>query len=108
MFPGMKASAETTTEAVWRERVRAWRASGTSAPQFVRGRGFAASTLRYWAGKFGAAAAPQFVRLVPRTPATPDATALVIEVGGARVRVVPGFDAALLAAVVRALGGDTR
>jgi hypothetical protein len=41
-----------------------------------------------------------------RSPVTPGD--IVVEVGGARVRVTPGFDGALLAEVVRALslGGE--
>nr|WP_275938629.1 hypothetical protein [Sorangium cellulosum] len=39
---------------------------------------------------------------------TSSAPELVVEVGGARVRVAAGFDPALLADVVRALGGGAR
>ncbi|WP_437777250.1 hypothetical protein [Sorangium sp. So ce1097] len=39
---------------------------------------------------------------------TSSASELVVEVGGARVRVAAGFDPALLADVVRALGGGAR
>ncbi len=106
MFPRMKAAA--VSEAVWRERVKTWKASGQSAAEFVRGRGFAASTLRTWASRVAPPAGSPFVRLVPKAAATVAPTGLVVEVGGARVRVAPGFDPALLVAIVQALGGASR
>lgn len=102
------AAATPATEARWRERVRAWRASGQTAMEFARGRDFAVGTLRYWSCRLGREHAPTFVRLVPKASSAPVAADLVIEVGGARVRVRPGFDPALLAQVVRALGGGLR
>ena len=76
-----------------------------SATEFVRGRDFAASTLRYWASRL-ARPAPRFVRLTSAgTAAVATRSDLVVEVGGVRVRVAPGFDPALLAQVVGALGG---
>jgi hypothetical protein len=105
----LTTSTATTNESLWAERVRAWRASGEPVAQFVRGRGDAASALRSWAQRLGPAEpSPRFWRVVPSKP-TPASTAgvpeLVLEVGAARVRVAPGFDPALLAEVVRALGG---
>lgn len=113
MFACMKPATESaaSTESVWRERVSAWRASGESAPAYARGRGYAPSTLRYWASRFSReeATVAGFVRLVPMTASAPAAAPdLFVEVGGARVRVAPGFDAALLADLVRALGGAAR
>jgi hypothetical protein len=106
MFACMKTATEPTTESVWRERVAQWRASGKSADAFAEGRGFAGSTLRYWSSRLGPTAPSGFVRLVPKPPApTPG---LVVEVGDVRVRVVPGFDAALLAQLVQVLRGATR
>lgn len=105
MLVGMKVSTESTTEAVWRERVRAWRASGKTAEQFTWRRDYAASTLRRWSSKLGWMEAPAFVRVVPRTPEVTEVSEIVIEIGAARVRVTPGFDATLLADVVRTLGG---
>jgi hypothetical protein len=97
----------------WSERVRAWRASGQTAPEFAQGRGFEASTLRYWAsrlGRDGAAAAespPRRVRLLRVTPAPSRAATepVVVSVGAARIEVRAGFDRALLREVVDALGG---
>lgn len=44
---------------------------------------------------------PQFARLIPEPRAV--AASLVLRVGGAAIRVDPGFDAELLRAVVSAL-----
>ena len=48
-------------------------------------------------------AAPRFVQLLVAT--SPRSSVLVVEVGGARIRVEPGFDAEHLRAVVAALAG---
>ena len=59
---------------------------------------------------FGRAPSVAFLELVPRpAAAAPELPCdLVIEVGAARVRVPPGFDPTLLAAVVRALTEGAR
>lgn len=102
-------SAPSTKEALWRDRVAAWRKSGESADKYSEGRDFAAGTLRWWSSRLGRKEATQFVRLLPRSPAVPTTSSdLVVEVGRARIRVVPGFDARLLAEVVRALVEDGR
>ena len=119
------------TEAKWVERIREWRASGLSAEDFATSKGCKASTLR-WASSLlrGAAKppaptiptsavtasrarperrtrssgeAPRFlpVRSGPRT----EAVEMVVEIGGARIRVLRGFDVSLLSEVVRALRG---
>ena len=36
---------------IWKQRVTSWRASGESAERYAIGRGFAASTLKWWASK---------------------------------------------------------
>ena len=96
-------SEGTATAIIWQERVAEWRASGETAEEFARGRGYAATTLRWWSSRLGReASAAGFVRLVPRAVA-PAEGAIVIEVGAARVRVTHGFDAVLLARVVAAL-----
>lgn len=94
---------------VWAQRVKAWRASGMTAADFVDGAEYAESTLRYWAWRLAKAvptpkAPPRFVRLVPRREAAPSsgrppveaAPAVTIELGGARVTVGVGFDRAAL------------
>lgn len=39
---------------IWKQRVMSWRASGESAERYAIGRGFAASTLKWWASKLRA------------------------------------------------------
>ena len=98
-------TATVSTEAKWRARVGEWRASGKTVAEFSEGEGYAPSTLRYWASRLRRGTDQRFVQLVARSTAAPAGSELVIEVAGARVRVTPGFDAALLGEVVRALGG---
>jgi hypothetical protein len=122
------------TEAKWLERVREWRESGLSADDFAKSKGYKASTLS-WAASLlrqaGAALGPTMAssgqtrsrprpgrrraspseppRFLPlRTRAGGTAAEMVIEVGGARIRVLRGFDVSLLSEVVRALGGVAR
>jgi hypothetical protein len=95
-------------EARWRERVDAWRSSGLTAAQFAAQNGFSTSALTGWSSKLRhrpapRPSAPAFVAVVHKDPAP--ARELVVEVAGARVRVTQGFAPALLAAVVRAIGG---
>jgi hypothetical protein len=104
---GMGYTAETA--AIWSERVRGWRASGLTATAYADGKGFAGSTLRFWANRLKSApvtSAPRVVQLVARR-AEPEAE-VVIEIGAARVRVRRGFDRALLAEVLGALGEVAR
>ena len=90
-------------------------ASGRSIREAAARLGIGPSTAAYWVRQAAAkaqqahqreakacAAPPAFVRLV-REPA---AAALELRVGGAMLRVTPGFDAALLRAVVAALQED--
>ncbi len=110
MMPGMAGhSATKKTEAKWAEQVRAWRASGESADDFATRHGFATSTLHGWSSRLPREDSPRFLRLVPKSveSVTPRSE-VVVEVGNARVRVATGFDAALLADVVQALGGAAR
>ena len=110
----------TATEAKWAERVRQWRASGKTAPEFAAGQGFADSTLRCWASELNHRAprprkaalpptqlapadAPVRIARVVRI-AAPAAAPIVVAVGAARVEVRAGFDRALLREVVEALG----
>ena len=109
----------TETERKWVERIRAWRASGQAASEFAQGRGFEASTLRYWASRLrkevaskeeesAVAATPvPRVRLlrVARAPAVAREP-LVVSVGAARIEVRAGFDRALLSELIDALGGS--
>ena len=91
--------ADATT---WAKRVAAWRASGRPAAEFAAGRGYTASTLRWWASRLGRRDAA-FVRVVT-TPERVDAP-LELETAGVCVRVRAGFDPALLAQVLDVLRG---
>ncbi len=123
----------TETESKWTERVREWRASAQRAEQFAQGRGFEASTLRYWASRLRTKAPPEaatrepsveergrdtlrLVRVRRSRVRTTNGTVMpsgmresggpmLIAVGGARIEVRTGFDRGLLKDVVDALGG---
>jgi hypothetical protein len=103
----------TSTEAKWAERVRDWRASGVSAPEYAHGRGYEGSTLRWWASRLerGVVGKPdaarpsvQMVRVVPASP-KPSTDALSVRVGKAHIEVRRGFDRVLLRELIEALGG---
>jgi hypothetical protein len=103
-------NAARANRAEWVERIRAWRSSGQNAEQFATGKGYAASTLKWWSYRLGTAAkAPRFLQVVRSEQKAPAQRAtdegLLVEVGLARVRVGRGFDATLLGEVVAALGG---
>jgi len=117
-----------TTAAQWRDRIKAWRASGASAEAFAEGKGFSGKTLRWWSSELArrgreeaktgsatatatataaaAAAGPKLARVVRRTrpPMAERDESVLVEVEGVRIVVRRGFDAALLRAVVEALG----
>lgn len=116
---------------IWEQRVAAWRSSGQSARQYAEGREFSVHMLRYWARQVATAPAAKaaattstasvpelrlarvmrpaaaMVSASPRQGVSHEA-ALVIEVGGARVAVRPGFDRATLTAVLDVLGRGGR
>lgn len=95
-----------SAEAKWRERVEAWQRSDQSAPDFCAGKGFQASTLRYWASRLRRiereAASVRIARVVRATDAGVD-TPIVVELGGARVGVRRGFDRDTLRALLDVL-----
>lgn len=103
----------TGTQTKWSERVEQWRASGQKATEFAAGRGFQASTLRYWASELrrtplegsegeSRPAGMRMARVVPARSTGP-ASSLVVTVGAAQVIVRTGFDRGLLREVVEAL-----
>lgn len=106
-----------TTEAKWLARVEAWRASGLSARVFCEGEEYTANGLRYWSSRLrrtdggravngdGGDKAVRIARLVRAPLAAEPETAIVIEVGGARVGVRRGFDRSALREVLDVLGG---
>ena len=113
------------TEAKWASRVAAWRESGQSAREFVVGRGYAPTTLKWWSHQLGAtaktaaASAPSasegtmvpkidLVRVIhspKRGGVERLAGTTVVELETIRVRVEPGVDEATLRAVLAALRG---
>jgi hypothetical protein len=115
----------TETETKWVERVRQWRASGKRADEFVSGLPYKASTLKWWATELrrraegrsrasrarAGATTIRMARVIARPGARSRGQApapgngLVVEVSGARISLVRGFDAGLFADVVRVLGG---
>lgn len=103
----------------WGSRVALWRASGMTSTEFCEGKEFTAGGLRHWAHRLGKtrkreAAKPRvhLARVLRRpapqpqsarsTPPRADAR-LVVELGGARVSVLVGFDQGTLAAVLDVL-----
>jgi hypothetical protein len=108
----------TATESKWSERIREWKDSGKGAEEFASGRPYKPSTLKWWAtelrrradgrsrtSKPRATKPIRMARVVRQARAQAPGNALVVEVSGARISLARGFDAGLLAEVVRALGG---
>lgn len=104
----------TATQSKWADRVREWQASGRTAPDYARGRGFAASTLVWWSsrircGALGDAVASttsgSSIRMARVVRARRSSGTLRVTVGGTGIEVGPGFDPGLLREVVEALGG---
>jgi transposase len=101
------------TEAKWQSRVAEWRASGETAEAFAAGKGYEASTLRFWssqlrrkgAGVVAAAEPTVTMARVVRARSTMSAAGVTVTVGRASVVVTRGFDAELLREVIAALGG---
>jgi hypothetical protein len=110
-----------TDAKTWEERLKDWRASGLSAEEYSRGKGFSAGTLYRWSSRVRAPggageAAPREASVglvrVERARARAEAErayggggtgAVLVEVEGARVVVPSGADAATVAVVLRAL-----
>lgn len=93
----------------WTRRVAEWRASGQTSEAFTEGKPFTAGGLRHWASRLKTRPPPRKVLRMVRLRRTRRAVAtaspgtgssLVVELGAARVVVRPGFDRALLAAVL--------
>jgi len=111
------------SEATWRARVTAWKASGQRADEFCEGEEYSASLLRHWAWRLGltrrrqgrkpkrAPLAVRLARVVRASAAVPtprDGGTIRIEVGGARVEVRGAVDEAALTTVMRVLDGRAR
>ena len=97
----------TETETKWVERVREWKASGKEAEDFVTGRGFKASTLRFWASRLhGRRKAPAAEREPQvRMARVTVGASLCVVIGAARIEVREGFDRTVLRELVETLGG---
>jgi hypothetical protein len=126
------------TRAKWVIRIREWRESGLSVEDFTAGKDYAAASLRWAvsqvvaenaagptpapasappkalrgrrAAKGSAVPTPLAPRFVPvrMRRVEPIGAEVVVEVGGARIRVTRGVDVSLLGEVVRALQGGVR
>lgn len=116
------------TREKWAERVREWRESGLGAEAFAEGKGYKASSLRWADSQLKGHETPTSTRrrrtleastatktsLTPRflpvrVGTTPVARLdVVVEVGGARIRVGREADLVLVGEVVRALAGGDR
>jgi len=112
----------TKTDEKWVERIRQWKESGRTAEEFTLGKPYKASTLKWRAadlrrqaagssryGKARASATPiRMARVVSRGRASVavPSVGLVVEMSGARISLSRGFDAELLADVVRVLAAQ--
>jgi hypothetical protein len=109
----------TKTDEKWAERIRQWQESGKTAEEFTLEQPYKASTLKWRAadlrrqaegsaryGKGLASATPiRMARVLARgrANAAEPSGGLVVEISGARILLSRGFDAGLLADVVRTL-----
>lgn len=73
---------------IWKQRVTSWRASGESAERYAVGRGFAASTLKWWASKLREDNSRPIVRVAQLVRSAGDG-------GGRGTIVVEGLDTRL-------------
>ena len=69
------------TAAEWAERVRAWRESGQSAPEFAEGKGYSETLLRWWGSELARRERPKprvgLARVVRAAPASVPLTDVV-------------------------------
>jgi hypothetical protein len=102
----------------WRQLISEWERSGQTRAEFAKARGLVASTFAWWKTTLrrearalaeGKTAAPLKLARVSSEAliSTPKSRSLVVRVGAASIEVSDGFDAALLASVVAALGAKT-
>ena len=97
----------------WEARVSSWRSSGLTSAEFCERHGYSAKSLLWWssqlrhrrAGKSSKATAVGLARVV-RTPSVAStASAVLIELEGARIAVGSAASAETLRAVFEALRG---
>lgn len=90
----------------WSRRVSAWRRSGLSAEVFCRGRGYAASTLRWYSSQLREPEPEPRTAMIEVVRDTTSARGhVLVELEGALVHVPAGVDATTLATVFDALRG---
>lgn len=92
----------------WKGEIGRWEQSGRSAAEFAAGKGYSPRTLTWWRSavrRVGTTGTTPKVELVPVVVSKVGPAPLWVEIGGARVEVRGGFDAALLRDVVVALRG---
>ena len=105
-----------TGRETWARRVAEWKASGLSSPKFCAGKEFTAGGLRHWAYRLEHGAPTrrsqvQFARVVRTTGTLARAAGddrsveVIVEIGGARLLVRPGFDRETVAGLVEVLVG---
>ena len=98
------------SETTWRRRVERWRASGQTAAEYSRGRGYAPATLLWWSSRLRESkdmtgAGLTFARVVVKDAGrSREASGVAVEVGGARVLLETEFDRDTLVAVLEILG----
>lgn len=98
---------------LWASRIQEYRASGERAADWCRRHQVSLRQLYYWMDKLKRAGHPAGPETSPRWVAVtiqdrsagglPDTSPIVVRVGDTLVEVGPGFDPAVLAAVVRTL-----
>jgi len=87
----------------WAERIAQFQASGQSAAAWCRENNIKDHQLRYRLHRINGRESEPGARWLPLLPDEPNSPTLLIKVGTAAIEVTPGFDPALLRAVVRAL-----
>jgi transposase len=99
----------------WKGLVREWWASGLTAEQFSKERGFPRARLWGWSSRLRKAEREatggdgvRLVRVLRRKSAPEGAATVTVELQGARVVVQPGVDRATLVAVLEAVDGLKR
>lgn len=98
----------TKREAMWAERVEAWKASGVGAMKFCEGKGYSGSSLSMWSRRLRAGTEPAIrlaavVRREPAPAAPSSAGAITVERGGLRVQFAPDCDRAWALEILREL-----
>ena len=97
-----------TLSAQWRDRIAERSLSGMSVRDWCAGQNIAEHRYYYWHRKFSKPSPPSRPDEIswlalPASPSAPGSR-LTVRVGAAAIEVAPGFDPALLSAIVAALG----